>query len=72
MSSDIVMQVIYFDYVSGFGVNALVDGNWDYYPSFDELLHECDRVYGHEIVLVSTSAESGTVVSYKESLNECQ
>ncbi|CDH04539.1 conserved hypothetical protein [Xenorhabdus bovienii str. oregonense] len=63
------MTVIYFDYISGFGINALVGGNWDYYPSVDELMYECVSLYGNKIVLVSTAATSGCFTGYQESLN---
>lgn len=64
------MQVIYFDYIAGFGVNALVAGEWDYYPSVDELMHECVSHYGNQLVLVSTATASGHFTGYRESLND--
>ncbi|CDH24075.1 hypothetical protein [Xenorhabdus bovienii] len=63
------MQIIYFDYIAGFGINALVNGEWDYYPSLDELIFECNSLYGNQIVLVSTTATSGCFTGYQESLN---
>lgn len=63
------MQFIYFDYIAGFGINALVAGDWDYYPSVDELMYECISLYGNQVVLVSTATASGQFTGYQESLN---
>ncbi|MDX7990794.1 hypothetical protein [Xenorhabdus littoralis] len=63
------MRVIYFDYIAGFGVNALVDDEWDYYPSVDELMYECSSLYGNQVVLVSTAVTSGCFTGYQESLH---
>ncbi|MEX0447808.1 hypothetical protein [Xenorhabdus sp. SGI246] len=63
------MTVIYFDYIAGFGVNARVNDEWDYYPSVDELMHECSALYGNQVVLVSTAVASGTFTGYQESLD---
>ncbi|WP_244903155.1 hypothetical protein, partial [Xenorhabdus innexi] len=63
------MKIIYFDYIAGFGINALVNGEWDYYPSVDELMFECISLYGSQIVLVSTTTTSGCFTGYQESLN---
>ena len=63
-------MIIYFDYITGYGVNAVVNGVWDFYPSVDELIHECTRHYGDQFILVSTSVPSGSFIGYKESLND--
>ncbi|CDM89440.1 hypothetical protein [Xenorhabdus bovienii] len=62
------MKIIYFDYIAGFGINALVADEWDFYPSVDELMYECTSLYGNKIVLVSTAATSGNFTGYQESL----
>ncbi|CDH02066.1 hypothetical protein [Xenorhabdus bovienii] len=62
------MKIIYFDYIAGFSINALVADEWDFYPSVDELMYECTSLYGNKIVLVSTAATSGNFTGYQESL----
>ncbi|MDC9588957.1 hypothetical protein PSI23_06405 [Xenorhabdus sp. XENO-10] len=62
------MKIIYFDYIAGFGINALVADEWDFYPSVDELMYECTSLYGNQIVFVSTATTSGNFTGYQESL----
>lgn len=58
------MNIIYFDYIEGFGINAKVGVNWDFYRSFDELVKECSCYFGEDFLLASTSVKSGQFVSY--------
>ncbi len=64
----LIMNIIYFDYIAGFGINASVSGEWDFYRSFDELVDECTGFYGDDFLLVSIVLHSGSFVGYRESL----
>lgn len=59
-------EVVYYDYVSGYGVNACIDGDWDFYRSFDELVAFCVETIGSDFVLVSVALPSGFWVGYQE------
>ncbi|OKP03317.1 MULTISPECIES: hypothetical protein [Xenorhabdus] len=61
------MKIIYFDYIAGFGINAFIADELDFFPSFDELIHYCIALYGDQIVLVSTTVTSGISTGYQES-----
>ncbi len=62
------MNIIYFDYIPDFGVNASIGGEWDFYRSFDELVDECFGFYGDDFLLVSVVLHSDSFVGYRESL----
>lgn len=63
------MNIIYFDYIKNFGINACVSGDWDFYSSLDDLHDDCVQVYGDDFVLASLNVSSSSFVGYKDSLN---
>ncbi len=62
------MNIIYFDYIENYGINAGVGADWDFYLSFDELVKDCVRLYADNFVLASVVTRSFPFVSYQESL----
>ncbi|MBG6018561.1 hypothetical protein I5F00_17400 [Proteus mirabilis] len=63
------MNIIYFDYIENYGINAGVGADWDFYHSFDELVKECVRLYSDNFILASVVVNSSHFVGYSESLN---
>lgn len=63
------MNIIYFDYIENYGINANVGADWDFYGSFDELFRECFRVHSDNFVLASVITGSFPFVGYRESLS---
>lgn len=62
------MNIIYFDYIENYGINAGIGASWDFYSSFDELVRDCVRLYSDDFVLASVATSSFPFVSYQESL----
>lgn len=62
------MNIIYFDFIEGYGINAQVGSEWDFFRSFDELLKECSLHFGDDFLLATTVAVSGSFTGYRESL----
>lgn len=62
------MSVFYYDYIPGYGVNACVYGEWDFYNSFDELFLFCCETIGFDFVFVSFALPSGSWTSYREAV----
>lgn len=60
------MNIIYFDYIEGFGINANVGIDWDFYRSFDELIKECSVHFDDNFILAPTTARSGAFIGYRE------
>lgn len=60
------MNIIYFDYIEGVGINANVGVEWDFYRSFDELIKECSSYFSDNFILAPTTACSGAFISYRE------
>ncbi|MCT8349547.1 hypothetical protein LGZ99_20690 [Photorhabdus temperata] len=60
------MNIIYFDYIEGYGINAKVGVEWDFYRSFDELVNECSCHFSEDFLLAPTTAKSGQFISYGE------
>lgn len=60
------MNIIYFDFIEGYGVNAKVGIDWDFYRSFDELIKECFCYFSDNFILAPTTAESGDFTGYQE------
>lgn len=60
------MVIIYYDYIPNYGVNACIDGDWDFYSSFNELVFACVETIGTDFVLVSVVLSSGSWVGYQE------
>ena len=63
-----MMNIVYYDYISGYGVNACIGGDWDFYRSFDELVSACVETIGSDFVLVSVALPSGSWVGYRETV----
>ncbi|MBG6025959.1 hypothetical protein I5F10_00905 [Proteus mirabilis] len=53
------MNIIYFDYIDGVGINANIGVEWDFYRSFDELIKECSFHFHNDFILAPTTARSG-------------
>lgn len=68
MNAGIQVNIIYFDYIENYGINAGIGADWDFYSSFDELVKDCVRLYADDFVLASVAATSFQFVSYQESL----
>lgn len=62
----IAMNIIYFDYIEGYGINANVGIDWDFYRSFDELIKECSFHFKENFILAPTTAKSGEFIGYQE------
>lgn len=57
------MIVIYYDFLPGYGVNALVEDEWDFYRSMGELCDYVAELYGCQpVVFVPHSLAIGTVI----------
>lgn len=63
------MNIVYYDYISDYGVNACIDGDWDFYSSFNELVSVCVETIGSDFVLVSVVLPSGSWVGYQEAVH---
>lgn len=58
------MIVIYYDSLPGYGVNAFVEGDWDFYRSMAELYDYVAELYGCQpVVFVPHSLSVGTVIT---------
>lgn len=58
------MIVIYYDFLPGYGVNALVEDEWDFYRSMGELCDYVAELYGCQpVVFVPHSLAVGTVIT---------
>lgn len=62
------MNIVYFDFIEGYGINAQVGIEWDFYRSFDELIKECSNCFHDNFILAPTTAVSGSFLGYRESL----
>ncbi|AFH91929.1 hypothetical protein ACU7RR_002337 [Providencia stuartii] len=60
------MNIIYFHFIDGYGINANIGTNWDFFRSFDELVKECL----FHFVLAPTTAISGDFIGYREVCSE--
>ncbi|ARA23837.1 hypothetical protein AM438_15640 [Proteus mirabilis] len=63
------MNIIYFDYIEGFGINANLGVEWNFYRSFDELVKEFSCYFSDNFILAPITAESGDFIGYQESYN---
>lgn len=61
-----MMNIIYFDYIEGYGINANIGIEWDFYGSFDDLVKECLYQFKSDFLLAPTTAKSGKFISYGE------
>lgn len=58
------MITIYYDFLPGYGVNAFVEGDWDFYRSMGELCDYVAELYGCQpVVFVPHSLAVGTVIT---------
>ncbi|HFS6883877.1 MULTISPECIES: hypothetical protein [Proteus] len=62
------MNIVYFDFIEGYGINAKVGIDWDFYRSFDELIKECSCCFFDDFILAPTTAKSGSFIGYQEIL----
>lgn len=62
-------EIVYYDYIPCYGVNACVEGEWDLYGSFDELFLFCRETIGFDFVLVSVALPSGSWTGYREAVH---
>lgn len=56
------MPVVYYDNQLGYGVNAYVAGDWDFYHSMAELANHVDSVLGENVVYIPSSLPVGTQI----------
>lgn len=61
-------EIVYYDYIPDYGVNACIDGEWDFFSSFNELFIACVETIGDDFVLVSVALSSGSWVGYQETV----
>lgn len=62
------MKTIYFEYISGFGINALIYNEPNFYHSANELFHECHILFGMCFILVPLTAKSGFFEAFNDSM----
>jgi hypothetical protein len=62
------MKTIYYEYISGFGINALVHSEPDFYHSDNELFHECYELFGMCFILVPVCADAGSFDAFHDSM----
>lgn len=65
-----LMNIIYFHFIDGYGINANIGTDWDFFRSFDELVKECLFHFHENFVLAPTTATSGDFIGYREVCSE--
>lgn len=64
------MNVVYYDNQLGYGVNAYVAGDWDFYRSMAELADYVESVLGADVVYIPSSLSVGTKIVVEDLSHE--